>query len=120
MVPLPKVKCDRKFPCAGCIKSGIQCIPSTLVHRQRKKRFPERILLDRLRGYEALLRQNGIRFEPLHKDVAGAGNQRGLPGAAGDDHDDEIKIEAPDSTSMPVDEPSPATTSNPDRSHQTK
>lgn len=63
-----KVKCDREVPCANCIKSGAQCVPATLVSRRRKRRFPERELLDRLRKYEDLLRQNNIKFESLHKD----------------------------------------------------
>lgn len=37
--------------------------------RNRKPRFPERALLDRIRGYEELLRQNNVRFEPLAKDM---------------------------------------------------
>ncbi|KAH7133751.1 fungal-specific transcription factor domain-containing protein [Dactylonectria macrodidyma] len=64
-----KVKCERKFPCSNCIKSGAQCVPTTVVPRQpRRRRFPERALLDRLRKYEDLLRKNNVSFEPLHKD----------------------------------------------------
>ena len=62
-----KVKCDRKFPCANCIKSQAQCVPATLAQRRRRRRFSERVLLERLRKYEDLLRQNNITFEPLHK-----------------------------------------------------
>lgn len=62
-----KVKCDRKFPCANCIQHGAQCVPSTQT-RPRRRRFPERQLLERLRSYEDLLRENKIKFEPLHKD----------------------------------------------------
>ncbi|KAH8732089.1 putative C6 transcription factor [Phaeosphaeriaceae sp. PMI808] len=61
-----KVKCDRKFPCANCIKAGVQCILAAQNPRQRRRRFPERDLLNRLRQYEDLLRQNHITFEPLH------------------------------------------------------
>ena len=43
-------------------------MPATLAQRRRKRRFPERALLERLRKYEDLLRQNNITFEPLHKD----------------------------------------------------
>ena len=60
-----KVKCDRKFPCKNCIKSQAQCVPA---RRRPRRRFPERALLERLRRYEDLLRQNKIPFEPLHKD----------------------------------------------------
>ena len=45
----------------------MQCVPSTQT-RPRRRRFPERQLLDRLRSYEDLLRENKIKFEPLHKD----------------------------------------------------
>ena len=65
-----KVKCDRKYPCANCIKSRAECIP-TQAPRRRRRRFPERELLERLRKYESLLRQNNIQFEPLHGDSAG-------------------------------------------------
>jgi hypothetical protein len=66
-----KVRCDRKFPCANCIKSRAQCIPMTMTGRPRKRRFAERELLDRLRRYEDLLRQNNVSFEPLSKEAAG-------------------------------------------------
>lgn len=60
-----KVKCDRKFPCSSCIKSNVQCIPSA-APRQRRRRFPEAELLQRVRYLEDLLRQHDIEFEPLH------------------------------------------------------
>jgi len=67
-----KVKCDRKFPCANCTASHAQCVPATVTPRtRRKRRFPEKALLERLRNYEDLLRQNNVKFDPLHKDVAG-------------------------------------------------
>lgn len=64
-----KVKCQRQFPCANCIRSHAQCVPAaTLVLRQRHRRFPDRELLDRLHHYESLLRHSNIKFEPLHKN----------------------------------------------------
>lgn len=72
-----KVKCDRKFPCANCIKHGTQCVPSTQT-RPRRRRFPERQLLDRLRSYEELLRQNKIKFEPLHKESSSGARSENL------------------------------------------
>lgn len=45
-------------------------MPATLLPRQRRRRFPERELLDRLRRYEDLLRQNSISFDPLHRGSA--------------------------------------------------
>ncbi len=64
-----KVKCDRKSPCANCVKSRTPCVSNaTLPPRQRRRRFPERELLDRLRRYESLLRQNSIEFEPFQRE----------------------------------------------------
>lgn len=66
-----KLKCDRKFPCEKCTKSRAQCVPATLAPRhRRRRRFPERELLERLRRYEGLLRQHNINFEPLHTPAA--------------------------------------------------
>lgn len=65
-----KVKCDRQFPCAHCVKSRAQCVPSTLTQRRRKRKFGDRELLDHLRKYEDLLRENNIAFEPLNQDWA--------------------------------------------------
>ncbi|KAH6627443.1 hypothetical protein F5144DRAFT_630768 [Chaetomium tenue] len=65
-----KVKCDRKFPCANCIRGGTPCVPATLVPRQRRRRFPERDLLARIRHYETLLRQHNVPFDPLHPPAA--------------------------------------------------
>ncbi|KAI0391841.1 hypothetical protein F5Y17DRAFT_438870 [Xylariaceae sp. FL0594] len=59
-----KVRCDRKTPCGNCRKSGQPCIPASTA--PRRPRFPERALLDRVRHYESLLRENGIKFQPLH------------------------------------------------------
>lgn len=61
-----KVKCDRKFPCANCVKAGVRCV-QVEAPRQRRRRFPERDLLERVRYYEGLLQQHNIKFEPLHK-----------------------------------------------------
>ncbi|KAL9107650.1 MAG: hypothetical protein Q9227_007457 [Pyrenula ochraceoflavens] len=65
-----KVKCDRKFPCANCVKADAQCVPAAPLPRQRRRRFPERELLDKLRHYEGLLRENNIEFEPVHVPAA--------------------------------------------------
>ena len=61
-----KVRCDREFPCANCNKAGAQCIAGATIPRQRRRRFAERELLERLRHYEDLLRKNGVAFRPLH------------------------------------------------------
>ena len=88
-----KIKCDRKFPCGNCNKTSAQCVPATLAPRQRRRRFPERELLERLRRYEGLLRENNIDFEPLHSSTGGTssfrqdGKNPGLP--------DKVKSELP-------------------------
>ncbi|KAJ5665828.1 uncharacterized protein N7477_008276 [Penicillium maclennaniae] len=66
-----KVKCDRKFPCANCLKFKAECIPAALNPQQRKRRFPERELLERIRKYEDLLCRNKVPFDPLHQDSSG-------------------------------------------------
>jgi len=96
-----KVKCDRKFPCANCLKARVQCVPATQLPRRRKRRFPERELLDQLRKYEDLLRQNSIRFEPLRKDALPAANES--PHADAEDDSNEEH-------SGGIDAASPATT----------
>ncbi|KAF9887319.1 hypothetical protein FE257_010314 [Aspergillus nanangensis] len=63
-----KVKCDRNFPCANCIKFKAKCVPASLNPRRRKRRFAERDLLDRVRKYEDMLLQHKIGFEPLHAE----------------------------------------------------
>ncbi|EFR05340.1 C6 zinc finger domain-containing protein [Nannizzia gypsea CBS 118893] len=58
-----KVKCQRSFPCANCVRASVPCEQAT---RQRRRRFSERELLARLRHYEGLLRRHNIEFDPLH------------------------------------------------------
>ncbi|KAH8812849.1 hypothetical protein F5884DRAFT_786537 [Xylogone sp. PMI_703] len=95
-----KIKCDRKYPCANCIKSRAECEPASQVARRRRRRLPERELLDRLRQYEDLLRQNNIRFEPLHKDHV---EKKSVNVDDGDDLDDERpKSSGADSSSQSI------------------
>ena len=104
-----KVKCDRKFPCSNCVRSHAQCVPAaTLAPRQRRRRFPERELLDRLRRYESLLRQNEIKFEPLHKHPSTIEKQsRNAGGRGGYDSPDD---EQPGGVAGPNPSSSPSTT----------
>jgi len=96
-----KVKCDRKYPCAHCIKARVQCVPATQVSRRRKRRFPERELLERLRKYEELLRKHNIKFEPLHPD---AGSGKPSPSAEGgyDSDDEQAKTAVGDASSPSI------------------
>jgi hypothetical protein len=108
-----KIKCDRKFPCSNCSTSGLQCVPATLTQRgPRRRRFPERELLDRLRKYEDLLRQNHIEFEPLHKDPA---ILKHSSIQSGDDGSRYVEPEAEG-----LDCPSPATTIKSERVYEAK
>lgn len=65
-----RVKCTRSFPCENCVRAGVQCVQPTV--QQRRRRFAERALLDRIQAYECLLRKNNIPFEPLHGYQSGS------------------------------------------------
>ncbi|KAF2268871.1 hypothetical protein CC78DRAFT_510117 [Lojkania enalia] len=89
-----KVKCDRKFPCVHCIKSRTQCVPATLAPRRRRRVFPEQDeLLDRLRRYEELLRQNNIDFEPYSNSIAS--NKQPLSAESNYDSDNQPPVSTP-------------------------
>ncbi|RFU75413.1 fungal specific transcription factor domain-containing [Trichoderma arundinaceum] len=64
-----KVRCDRNKPCANCVKAGAECrvIPPQ-PPRRRKKRLQEKDLLERLRKYEGLLAQHGVKFDAIDPD----------------------------------------------------
>ncbi|KAI1264234.1 fungal-specific transcription factor domain-containing protein [Xylariaceae sp. FL1019] len=65
-----KVRCDKKKPCSNCVKANVDCrVVPPQPPRRRKKRIPERDLVERLRKYETLLSQNGIEFESLGPDI---------------------------------------------------
>lgn len=67
-----KVRCDRNKPCANCVKAGAECrvIPPQ-PPRRRKKRLQEKDLLDRLRKYESLLSQHGVKFDAIDPEGNG-------------------------------------------------
>ena len=73
-------------------------MPATLAQRQRRRRFPERALLERLRRYENLLRQNNVAFEPLHDDAAR--EKESLNVESNQDSGDERPDMGPDSSSL--------------------
>ncbi|KAL5085294.1 fungal-specific transcription factor domain-containing protein [Trichoderma sp. SZMC 28011] len=70
-----KVRCDRNKPCANCVKAGAECrvIPPQPPRRRRKK-LQEKDLLERLRKYETLLAQNGVKFDAIDPDYRADGN----------------------------------------------
>lgn len=106
-----KVKCDRKLPCTNCLKFKAECVPAALNPRQRKRRFPERELQERIRKYEDLLRRHNINFDPLHQSATGS--NRSLGRASGHDTDDEqLEMKNPDpstplTSEKPKDPPEP-------------
>ncbi|KAK3308497.1 fungal-specific transcription factor domain-containing protein [Chaetomium strumarium] len=51
-----KIKCDRNFPCANCIKAHVKCTPSTPAPA-RKRRRPNQDLQERLARCEELLKE---------------------------------------------------------------
>lgn len=77
-----KVRCDKNKPCSNCVKAGAECrvVPSQ-PPRRRKKRLQEKDLLERLRKYETLLAQNGIKFDAIDPDYR-------ADGMAGDEVDE--------------------------------
>ena len=87
-------------------------MPATLAPRQRKRRFPERELLQRLRKYEDLLRQNNIQFVPLHKDPAGEKESPNVRDGYGSDDEQPEAVGADCS--------SPPTTVKSERAHEVK
>ncbi|TVY41579.1 Aurofusarin cluster transcription factor [Lachnellula occidentalis] len=114
-----KIRCDRKFPCANCNTSRVQCVPATLTQRgPRKLRFPERELLERLRKYEDLLSRNHIEFEPLHKgkhtDSAGEKGLSTTHGGRGDESENEQP------GAVEADCPSPSSSIKSERVHEAK
>ena len=84
-----KTKCDRQFPCGNCVKARVHCVQATLA--RRRPRFNEKALLDRIREYEDLLRENEIPFAPLH---AARGEDSSTAGARNDSDEARMKDKA--------------------------
>jgi hypothetical protein len=65
-----KVRCDKNKPCANCVKAGVECrVVPPHPPRRRRKKLQEKDLLERLKKYETLLNDNGVKFEPISKDL---------------------------------------------------
>ncbi|KND87894.1 putative transcriptional regulatory protein [Tolypocladium ophioglossoides CBS 100239] len=71
-----KVRCDKNKPCANCVKAGVECrvIPPA-PPRRRKKRLQEKDLVQRLKKYESLLSQHGVKFDAIGHDLRTDGPQ---------------------------------------------
>lgn len=64
-----KVKCDRISPCSACAKSRVECIyRDPAPPRRRKRRTPEDLLLARLKRYEELLKNAGVKVDRIEDD----------------------------------------------------
>src|SRR6478735_7871279 len=71
-----KVRCDKNKPCANCVKAGVECrvIPPQ-PPRRRKKRLQEKDLIERLKKYEVLLNEHGVKFDAIGQDLRSDGQQ---------------------------------------------
>ena len=59
-----KVKCDRNTPCSACTKSRVECIYRDPVPpRRRKRRTPEDLLIAKVKRYEELLKNAGVKVD---------------------------------------------------------
>jgi hypothetical protein len=63
--------------------------------RQRRRRFPERELLERIRHYEGLLRQHNMKFEPLHTPTAITEHESPSEDGVGSESVDDAHSEVP-------------------------
>ena len=71
-----KVRCDKNKPCANCVKAGVECrIVPPQPPRRRKKRLQEKDLIERLKKYEILLSEHGVKFDAITPDLRGDGSQ---------------------------------------------
>lgn len=58
-----KVKCNRQQPCVGCAKANVECVYRVPPPpKRRKRKSPEEVLRARLRRYEEILRDLGVRL----------------------------------------------------------
>src|SRR5947207_15531783 len=78
-----KVKCDRSYPCSGCKKAGVECVNrAPAPPRRRKRKFPEQDLLSKVKKYEAMLRDNGIKLESSDGETDNNGDDARMNGQA--------------------------------------
>ncbi|KAF4458748.1 hypothetical protein FALBO_14506 [Fusarium albosuccineum] len=71
-----KVRCDKNKPCANCVKANVECrvIPPQ-PPRRRKKRLQEKDLIDRLKKYENLLAEHGVKVDAIGHELRPDGPQ---------------------------------------------
>ncbi|KAG8407185.1 hypothetical protein J3458_020677 [Metarhizium acridum] len=69
-----KVRCDKNKPCANCLKAGVECrVVPPQPPRRRKKRLHEKDLVGRLKKYEALLAEHGVKFDAIGHSIRADG-----------------------------------------------
>ncbi|KAH9906210.1 fungal-specific transcription factor domain-containing protein [Xylariomycetidae sp. FL2044] len=68
-----KLKCDRKYPCATCVKSGSQCVFPARKRIQRPRKTKNLDLLQRLNRLESIVGQAGL--SGLDVEPAAGGTQ---------------------------------------------
>ncbi|KAK3389292.1 putative C6 transcription factor [Podospora didyma] len=108
-----KVKCNRKFPCSGCLRAKVPCVPASRAPRQVRRRFTERELLDCIRSHEAILSHNRIAFQPLRKDLQSAASEMEVSTPEHLDHDAGFDSEADErSAERDVSSSSPSVVAN--------
>ncbi|KAF7543737.1 hypothetical protein G7Z17_g10504 [Cylindrodendrum hubeiense] len=65
-----KVRCDKNKPCANCVKAKVECrVVPPQPPRRRKKRLQEKDLIDRLKRYENLLAEHGVKVDAIGHDL---------------------------------------------------
>ncbi|KFA63977.1 hypothetical protein S40285_05724 [Stachybotrys chlorohalonatus IBT 40285] len=70
-----KVRCDKNKPCANCVKAGVECrVVPPQPPRRRKRRLQEKDLIERLKKYESLLSENGVKFDAIGQDLRADGH----------------------------------------------
>lgn len=65
-----KVRCDKNKPCANCVKAKVECrVVPPQPPRRRKKRLQEKDLIDRLKKYEMLLAEHGVKVDAIGHEL---------------------------------------------------
>ncbi|KAL8752908.1 MAG: hypothetical protein Q9184_005586 [Pyrenodesmia sp. 2 TL-2023] len=64
-----KVKCDRNDPCSNCLKHRVECeYRAPAPPRRRKRQSPDPQLQAKMRRYEEILQEHGVKVDELNAD----------------------------------------------------
>ncbi|KHN96055.1 uncharacterized protein MAM_06160 [Metarhizium album ARSEF 1941] len=107
-----KVRCDKNKPCANCLKAGAECkvIPPQ-PPRRRKKRLQDKDLVQRLKKYEALLAEHGVKFDAIGHGIRSQGSHN--------DELDDLENDFEELKTSPAASTSPSATSHIDKPGRT-